>query len=66
MHQSPHSRYDRLFALIHQAARQAHLRARGPCDSPPPPRHMLHFRDAAERSLGRAAADETLRRALRP
>ncbi|MDA7429023.1 hypothetical protein PGB28_11195 [Primorskyibacter aestuariivivens] len=59
------SRYDRLFALIHQAARQEHLHARRK-DELPPPHAIMQLRDAAERSLGRAPADESLRRALRP
>ena len=60
------SRYDRLFALIHQAARQAHLRAQSAGDITPAPSTILKFRDTAERSLGCAPADESLRRALRP
>lgn len=65
-HSQPTSRYDRLFALIHQAARQTHLRAKDTGDITPAPSTILKFRDAAERSLGCAPADETLRRALRP
>lgn len=66
MPKKPNSRYDRLFALIHQAARQDHLRRTVMQSAPPSPCVGHRFRDMATRSLGRAAPDQTLRDALRP
>lgn len=60
------SRYDRLFTLIHQAARQAHLRTQGTRCDQAASHSLLHLRVAAQRSLGHPSADQTLRDALRP